>query len=149
MLYIIVYLFFMVPTYCWRLAFISQATDKGGIENIDTTPMYIAMIVNYLILIYIAYRRSKTIDKPVLTAFPIIASVFDIVIAFIPFIPTVMNVAAIIVGAQNKSNSKNESKIVAEDNSIDKLEKLAKLKESGAITEEEFAKEKEKLMKNI
>ena len=148
MLYILAYLFFMIPTYCWRLAFISHATNKGGIENIDTTPMYIILFINYLILIYIAYRRSKTIDKPVLTVFPIIACVFDIVIAFIPFVPTVMNISAIILGAQNKDNPKNVSN-TAEDSSIDKLEKLAKLKENGAITEEEFTKEKQKLMKNI
>ena len=147
--YTLLYLFFMFLTYVWRLSVFSAA--QNGNVNIEDMTDFVneALLINYIFLFAIAYYRGKAIDKKNIVIFPLIAGLFDIVLAFIPLVPTVMNIAAIIIGAQSKNNSKNEADTAEKDGNIDKLVKLVKLKESGAITEEEFAKEKEQLMKNI
>lgn len=148
MLYIISYLLFMIPTYLWRYAFITDAMNNNAMQNPDITALNICFLINYIILLIIAYYRSKKIEKPILAVFPLIAGIFDIVLGFIPLVPTAMNITALIMGAQNKQDA-SATNIVKKETNLDKLEKLANLKEKGVISEEEFANEKEKLMKNM
>jgi hypothetical protein len=63
----------------------------------------IIMTINYLLLIFVAFLRSRRVKKPYLIVFPIIAAVFDIILMFIPFVPTVMNIVALIVGSTSNN----------------------------------------------
>lgn len=104
MLFVLSYLFFMIPTYVWRGVFIAENLQNTAPASsaFSLGTMYIVFIINYLILILIAYRRSKKVQKPVVAVLPVIAAVFDIFLGFIPLIPTVLNLMTLIMGAQKK-----------------------------------------------
>lgn len=61
---------------------------------------------NYVFLLIIAYYRGKKL-KEVSGSFPCYWWLFDIILAFIPLIPTVMNILALVMGlSDNKQNVK-------------------------------------------
>lgn len=90
----------MVLTYLWRFAFFGAAFEGGAdadIEGMGST-VTILMLLSYAIMAWVAYSRGKAIGKGYLAAFPIVGAVFDIVLVFIPFVPTVMNIITIVLG---------------------------------------------------
>lgn len=96
--FLIIYLIFMVFTYLWRFAFIGAAFQDGAdIAGMGNT-MIALMLLSYAIMAYVAYSRGKAIDKGYLVAFPIVGAVFDLILIFIPFVPTVMNIITIVLG---------------------------------------------------
>lgn len=52
----------------------------------------------------------------------------------------------IIVPEEFMPKSKNQAQIISEESKYDKLKKIKELKDSGVLTDEEFQKEKEKIM---
>ena len=54
-------------------------------EAINTTVSFIywALIINYLLLIWISYSRGKKNNRKYIATFPLIGFFFDIVLAFI------------------------------------------------------------------
>lgn len=136
----ITYLFFMIPTYLWRMVFVSVVLDKG-VQQTDISAMSVnvCLLINYIILILITYYRAKKINRSYLTTFPLLGGVFDCFLGFIPFIPTIMNILAIVLGAQEQQNRIDA---LSAQNKIDQLEKLQSLKEKGVLTQDEFDKQK-------
>lgn len=108
--FVILYLVIMMFTYLWR-AVIFGAPASATPEEIRNVTLGINVILflNYIILIVIAYFRGKKIDKKYLVAFPLIGGFFDMVLVFIPFVPTIMNVLTLIVGL---SDGKQEIRVV-------------------------------------
>jgi hypothetical protein len=96
--FLIIYLIFMVLTYLWRFAFVGAAFEDGAdIEGMGNT-MNVLMFLSYAIMAYVAYSRGKAIGKGYLIAFPIVGAVFDLILIFIPFVPTIMNIITIVLG---------------------------------------------------
>lgn len=69
----------------------------------------VMLFLNYVILAIITYFRGKKIDKKYLIAFPLIGGFFDMVLVFIPLVPTIMNILALVLGL---SDGKQEVKVV-------------------------------------
>lgn len=100
----------MLLTYIWRYTYFgfTDILEKKGMSADEAmgnslTYIHLALLVNYLLLIFIAYRRGRRINKKYLAVFPFIGSFFDILIPLIPLVPTIMNIAVLIVGAaENK-----------------------------------------------
>lgn len=99
---IFILLFFIaaIPTYVIRyLGFaviISDTTVESASEIGDA--VNIMLLVCYVAMMLIAYFRGRKIGKGYLASFPVIAGVFDIVLVFIPFVPTVMMLLTLILG---------------------------------------------------
>ena len=106
MVYALTYLIVMIPTYLWRYAFGASVISAAGESEVAelSGAMNICFLINYAILIFLAYRRSKKVNKSILPLFPVIAAIFDIVLVFIPFVPTVFNLMALIMGAQDQKD---------------------------------------------
>ena len=106
--FFVIYLFFMVLTYLWRFYFFGVAIEGGfDIENIKNS-MHILMALSYAIMSYVAYRRGKIIGKGYIAAFPIVGAVFDLILVFIPLVPTVMNIITIVLGMPDNKNVQPE-----------------------------------------
>lgn len=103
--YALSYLFFTFLTYMWRLSVFSVAMNKNvdsNIEGMASAAIWV-LLINYVILVLIAYYRGKAIDKKYIIIFPIIAGLFDVILVFIPLVPTIMNITALITGvSENK-----------------------------------------------
>lgn len=108
-IFYILYLVTMIFTYLWRYMYLGMVHGmvESGIpqeQAVDTSLTFItwALIVNYILLALISYFRGKRINKKFLTAFPIIGGVFDVLLAFIPFVPTIMNIITLVMAGDSK-----------------------------------------------
>nr|DAL93415.1 MAG TPA: hypothetical protein [Caudoviricetes sp.] len=110
--FVILYLIVMMFTYIWRAAAVGSALDAStspqDVADVGAVANWL-LFFNYVLLLVIAYYRGKKIDKKYLVAFPVIGGFFDIILAFIPLIPTVMNILALVMGL---SDSKQNVKVV-------------------------------------
>jgi hypothetical protein len=95
--FLIIYLIVMILTYLWRFAFIGAEIDGGDIDSMGNV-MNGLLLFSYVVMAYVAYKRGKAIGKGYLTAFPIVGGVFDLILVFVPFVPTVMNIITIVIG---------------------------------------------------
>ncbi len=100
-IFIISYVVFMIPTYILpyfgsNSAVVSAVAAKAHFIN----PAMIIHLAFLAGLIILARLRGKAIDKQWLITFPILATVFDFVpfLSWIPLVPTVMHLLAIILG---------------------------------------------------
>lgn len=95
----------MLFTYLWRIAFVGAAIETTSLQDINIMADVVNWILlfNYVILIFIANSRGKIIEKRYLVAFPVIGGFFDILLVFIPMIPTVMNILALVIGLSDSS----------------------------------------------
>jgi hypothetical protein len=107
--FLIIYLIFMTLTYLWRFAFIGGSFDAGAdIESMGSA-MNFLMFFSYIVMAYVAYSRGKEIGKGYLVSFPIVGAVFDLILIFVPFVPTVMNIITIVIGMpDNKHNNEKQ-----------------------------------------
>ena len=110
--FLIIYLIFMTLTYLWRFAFIGAAIDDGAnVEEMEAFvedmggAMNFLMFFSYAVMSYVAYSRGKEIGKSYLVSFPIVGAVFDLILIFVPFVPTIMNIVTIILGMPNDKRS--------------------------------------------
>ena len=99
-IYSLTYLFFTFLTYLWRFSIFSTTMSKDNPDLINNMVGTVTLIflINSIILILVAYCRGKAIDKKYIVIFPVIAGLFDVVLAFIPLVPTIMNITALITG---------------------------------------------------
>jgi hypothetical protein len=110
--FVILYLIVMLFTYVWRMAVVGGAMDGGTtVEDVKNMASVVNWILffNYVVLALIANSRGKKIEKKYLVAFPIIGGFFDVLLGFIPLVPTIMNILALVFGL---SDGKQEVKVV-------------------------------------
>ena len=67
------------------------AEDAGAIRSTFLGVCYAVMIVA-------CWIRGRAVDRNWLVALPIVAAVFDLFLAFIPFVPTLLNIAVLATG---------------------------------------------------
>jgi hypothetical protein len=97
MKFLFIYLGLMLPTYLIRWAAFSSALTSGDASGkANTANVMLAFLL--LGMCCIAFLRGRTTGKLYLVAFPIVAFVFDLFLAFVPFVPTLMHIIAIVVG---------------------------------------------------
>lgn len=103
----------MVPTY--YLPYLgSNSVLAGAIAASEggSNPAFWAHLICLIVLVLITIIRGKAVRKNWLVIFPIIAAVFDLmpILSWIPLIPTVMHLFAIILGVVSESptNAGNE-----------------------------------------
>lgn len=109
-LFVVLYLVIMMFTYLWRYVVLGAPVNATPeqIKNV-TLGINIILFLNYVILAIIAYFRGKKIDKKYLVSFPLIGGFFDLVLVFIPLVPTIMNILTLVMGL---SDGKQEVKVV-------------------------------------
>lgn len=96
--FLIIYLCIMITTYMWRFAAFGAAMEDGADVDAVGDTMNFLMFASYAGMAWVAYARGKAIGKNYLVAFPIVGGVFDLILVFIPLVPTVMNIITIVVG---------------------------------------------------
>ena len=117
--FLFIYIFFMLPTYIWRWIFAAGAvgaamSEGGGADaNINSmaTATYVLLSISYVIMIFVSYRRGIANNRKFLIAFPIVGGFFDIVLGFIPFVPTIFNVLAIVFGSMSRKSAEAAEEI--------------------------------------
>lgn len=101
--FVITYLLFMLPTYF--LPFLgsnSTALNTLGVAaDAGVSPLFWLHLGSLGILIVITWFRGVLIGKTWLVVFPFLAAFFDLMpgLNWIPFVPTVMHLLAVILGA--------------------------------------------------
>jgi chromate transport protein ChrA len=99
--FLVVYLLFMAPTYIWRWVFAAGAMSGESVDDMASAT-YVLLAISYAVMIYVTYRRGIENQQKHLVAFPAVGAFFDIVLGFIPFVPTVLNILALVLGAKDK-----------------------------------------------
>lgn len=74
------------------------ADDMVGARRIFLGICYVVMLVACII-------RGRAVNRMWLVAFPIVGAIFDIWLAFIPFVPSVMNIAVLAAGIPQPSKN--------------------------------------------
>lgn len=96
----IIFIVAMIPTYLLRGAFVlgsmQDLNNHGAIESQGSVMNWL-MVICYAVMILITYRRAKAIGKSYTVVFPVLAAIFDLILIFIPFVPTVLNIITIIL----------------------------------------------------
>ncbi|MBC6907085.1 hypothetical protein DWB84_16700 [Saccharophagus sp. K07] len=109
--FLILYIILMVPTYFWRFGLIGSAMDGGDdFENLNNTAM-VLLLISYVGMAVVSYFRGKGSGKKYLFAFPVVGGVFDLILVFIPFVPTVMNIITIVMGMSDDKESAGDTSI--------------------------------------
>lgn len=104
-LFILGYVILMSFTYMWPFAF---AGEVGLSLTLDEASLAVfwSMLVNYALLMLIAYFRGKKVGKKYLPMLTLTAGVIDILLPFIPFIPTILNVVVLVLGVIEDGDKK-------------------------------------------
>lgn len=108
--FVLSYLVLFALSYAWPL--ISNVGVLGAMSSTSSSFQGIALggkffgsLIIYVLMMLVAWFRGVAIGKKYLPVFPFIAGFFDLVLVFIPFVPTVMNLLAIVMGViVEKSN---------------------------------------------
>lgn len=106
--FLTLFLIAMIPTYLYRWIFfvgnVTAFTDPAMrgrtqefINSMDVF-FYLLMLVSYIAMTFVSYKRGLENGKGFLFAFPIAAAVFDLILIFVPFIPTIFNILTIVFG---------------------------------------------------
>ena len=105
--FLVLYLFFMIPTYVIRFVLVSSFFEENGAEQAVemATGVNVLLAICLSLLILIGLFRGLRIGKPWLVVFPVIAFVFDMVLVFIPLVPTVMHILALVLGSIEERRS--------------------------------------------
>ncbi len=97
-------LLFLVPaafTYLSGMLLVVAIVDDSTIGDAGTIRItYLAIC--YAIMAIACYLRGKATDRRWLTLFPVLGGLFDMFFGIIPFVPSVMNVVALVVGIQSR-----------------------------------------------
>ena len=101
-IFVLIYIVFMIPTYLLPyLGSNSSIVNTAGVATgSGINPAAWAHVASMLILVVITWFRGSLVDKKWLIVFPILAMAFDFLpgLSFIPFIPTVLHIVAIVMG---------------------------------------------------
>lgn len=105
--FVFLYLLFMIPTYVLPYLGSNSAVlgAAGAAAGFAFSPQFVVHAISLLVLIWLALKRGKAVDKQWIVIFPIIAAFFDMMpgINLIPLIPTFMHIGALVVGASGKN----------------------------------------------
>jgi hypothetical protein len=95
----IIFILAMLPTYLLRGAYFysSFALIDINIINANGDAMNLLMAVCYVIMISVTYSRAKSLSKGYITVLPILSAIFDMILLFIPLVPTILNVITILL----------------------------------------------------
>lgn len=106
-LFAILYILLMIPTYWLPYMGSNSAVlnATGSAAGVGMNPAFWPHLGALALLIGVAWMRGKPIGKTWLVIFPILALVFDLTpgLNFIPLVPTVMHLMAIILGVSGGS----------------------------------------------
>lgn len=111
-IFIPAYLFVMTLTYGYRFAATQLIMDHPGDPTYASHTAAVAnwmLFFSYVVLALLAYFKGKANDKKYLGFFPLIAAVFDCVLVFIPFVPTVLNLVTLIMALIEKPKTSREA----------------------------------------
>lgn len=102
-LFVCTYLVLMIPTYVLPY-FGSNSALINGVGSLigrGMTPQWWMHAWSLVMLMVVASVRGKLINKRFLLVFPLVAAAFDMVpgLNWVPMVPTVMHLVAIILGA--------------------------------------------------
>lgn len=95
-----IFIIAMIPTYLLRGSYLFNSFQNlGDLAAISSQgdAMNWLMVLCYIIMVGITYKRSKSLDKSYLTVFPVLSGIFDIVLIFIPLVPTLLNILTLIL----------------------------------------------------
>lgn len=109
----LLYVLFMLPTYflpflgsnsAGMIAIQSAAQEAGRGGSLFFTFFHLACLA---VLIILTWFRGQLVGKNWLVIFPFLAAVFDFVpgLSFIPLVPTVMHLLAIILAVSSSSST--------------------------------------------
>ncbi len=96
----------MIPTYLYRLGLMQSLIQESGYamsndELFEKALMVqVLLTISYLIMCIGTYLRGRKVGKSFIVIFPSIGALFDILIVIVPFVPTIMNLMTLFVGAQ-------------------------------------------------
>jgi hypothetical protein len=101
--YVVGYLTLMLPTYVLPY-FGSNSTIVNGLGAAvgrGMTPFWWLHVWALVMLVLMAFARGKHLGKTYIVVFPVIAAAFDMVpgLSLVPFVPTVMHLVALVLGA--------------------------------------------------
>lgn len=92
--FLVIYLLIMTSTYMWRWVYfavsIKDLSANAGL-------LHSIMFTSYLGMTYVSYLRGEVVGKKYLPAFPIVGGLFDLIIVYVPFVPTIMNIITIVL----------------------------------------------------
>ena len=98
----LLYIVLMLPTYVLPyLGSNSGALNAAGAASgAGLNPLFWVHLIAFALLIAITWSRGAKIDRAWLVIFPVLAAIFDLIpgLNWIPMIPTVMHLLAIILG---------------------------------------------------
>jgi CDP-diglyceride synthetase len=117
--FLILYIILMVPTYFWRFVLIGSAMDGGDDFERLTDTVMVLFLLSYVGMALVSYFRGKQSGKKYLFAFPIVGAVFDLILIFIPFAPTVMNIITIVMGMSDTKEVDEEPSSISEREEIE------------------------------
>ena len=80
----------------WLSPLVGIATLGGG-----WVAMKLVLAVLYVWMAGASWVRGAANGSKWAVALPLTAGVFDVVLAFVPFVPTVLNIIALVVGVRN------------------------------------------------
>ena len=89
------YLGLMVLTYLCRWVVIAALPEDSS--TILWLPSVVLALI-YVVMCRITYKRGQTIEKSWLITLPLVGAIFDVVLVFIPLVPTVMNILGLVFG---------------------------------------------------
>ena len=89
------YLVLMVLTYVCRWVLMGILPEDSSI--ILWLPTVVLALI-YVLMCRITYKRGQTIEKTWLITFPLVGAIFDVILVFIPLVPTVMNILGLVFG---------------------------------------------------
>lgn len=98
--FVILYVLFMLPTY--YLPYLgSNSALVASLDLNEVNQAFLLHLGALIILVALAWYRGNVTNRQWLIVFPFLAGVFDMVpgLSFIPLIPTVMHLFAVVVGA--------------------------------------------------
>jgi hypothetical protein len=102
-LYIVGYLALLVPTYV--LPYFGSnsiiVNSVGAAVGRGMTPLWWLHVWALVMLALMAFARGKHIGKTYIAVFSVIAAAFDMIpgLSLVPFVPTVMHLVALVLGA--------------------------------------------------
>ncbi len=105
--FVLAYVVLMIPTYLLPYigsnSTLSNAASQAAYNQMN--PFFWLHAGVLVLLILITWLRGSLVGKKWLTVFPFLAAVFDMVpgLNFIPLIPTVLHLCAIVMGARGDS----------------------------------------------
>ncbi len=101
-------LLFLLPasfTYFSGLLLGVAMMSEQGVTGVRTTFLaicYAILAICYAIMVIACWIRGRQVDRKWLLAFPIVGGVFDMFLIFIPFVPSIMNIAVLATGIPPK-----------------------------------------------